>query len=58
MNSRRRWQYAYQLGCDSVDGTCLTYAPDTNLARLRQWIASTTPHQHCRDPGHKDVQAA
>jgi hypothetical protein len=27
------------MGCDSVDGTFLTYAPDTNLERLRGWMA-------------------
>lgn len=39
VNSQRRWSYADHLGCDSVDGTYLTYGPDTNLARLAQWIA-------------------
>lgn len=43
VNSQKRWNYAHSLGCTSVDGTCLTFAPDLNLVRVRRWIASTTP---------------
>lgn len=37
VNSFRRVQYAYDFGCDTADGTFLTYAPDHNLGRLRNW---------------------
>lgn len=37
VNSARRWNHAQRIGCGSVDGTCLTYAPDANLARIRRW---------------------
>lgn len=37
VNSGKRHSYATLVGCDSVDGTFLTYGPDVNLARLRAW---------------------
>lgn len=37
VNSGKRHGYATLVGCDSVDGTFLTYGPDINLARLRSW---------------------
>lgn len=43
VNSARRFSYAHTLGCQSADGTYLTYAPDTNLQRLRRWIHSAEP---------------
>jgi hypothetical protein len=46
VNSRRRLGLAAWIGCHSVDGTFLTYAPDLNLARLLGWIhdLEQTPH--------------
>lgn len=41
VNSARRWFLAAERGVDSVDGTFLTYAPDTNLTRLRAWHTAT-----------------
>lgn len=38
VNSLRRFRYAEAIGCDSVDGTFLKFAPDTNLPRLQKWI--------------------
>jgi hypothetical protein len=38
VNSERRFAYARAIGCDSVDGTFLTFGPDTNLPRLRTWL--------------------
>lgn len=38
VNSRRRVQYAAAIGCDSVDGTFLAFAPDGNLRRLLPWL--------------------
>jgi len=42
VNSARRWNYAHALGCSSVDGTFLAYAPDTNLRRMLRWSESST----------------
>jgi hypothetical protein len=38
VNSLRRLRYADAIGCDSADGTYLTYAPDANLPRLLGWL--------------------
>jgi len=40
VNSRRRFDAARQMGCDSVDGTFLTFGPDVNLPRLLRWVTS------------------
>ena len=37
VNSERRWRYADAIGCDSVDGTYLTFGPDANLPKLLAW---------------------
>jgi hypothetical protein len=34
VNSVRRLQIASEWGCDSVDGTMLAFAPDTNAHKL------------------------
>lgn len=38
VNSLRRFRTARTLGCDSVDGTHLTFAPDLELPKLLRWI--------------------
>ena len=38
VNSLKRLRYADAIGCDSADGTYLTYAPDANLPRLLGWL--------------------
>ena len=38
VNSLKRLRYADAIGCDSADGTYLTYAPDSNLPRLLGWL--------------------
>jgi len=38
VNSLRRLRYAEAIGCDSADGTFLTFAPDANFVRLMRWI--------------------
>lgn len=45
VNSKKRFDTARAMGCDSVDGTFLTFGPDTNLPRLLSWINDqhTTP---------------
>lgn len=37
VNSERRYEYARAIGCDSVDGTYLTFGPDVNLPKLLAW---------------------
>lgn len=37
VNSGARWRYANHIGCDSADGTYLTFGPDANLPRLLHW---------------------
>lgn len=37
VNSEKRYRYAHEIGCDSVDGTYLTFGPDTNLPKLLSW---------------------
>ena len=37
VNSERRYRYALSIGCDSADGTYLTFGPDTNLPKLLAW---------------------
>ena len=37
VNSRQRMAIAEWFGCDSVDGTYLTFGPDRNLPRLLSW---------------------
>jgi hypothetical protein len=39
VNSRRRLRLAAAWDLDSVDGTCLAYAPQANSARLGDWLA-------------------
>lgn len=38
VNSERRLRYAQAIGCDSADGTHLTFAPDVNLPRVLMWL--------------------
>lgn len=40
VNSKRRLDTARMMGCDSVDGTYLTFGPDVNLPRLLGWLRS------------------
>lgn len=38
VNSYKRLSYADAVGCDSADGTFLTFGPDVNLGRLSRWL--------------------
>ncbi|MDG4795074.1 hypothetical protein [Micromonospora sp. WMMD1082] len=38
VNSLRRLRHAAAIGCNSVDGTYLIYAPHHNLPRLLSWL--------------------
>lgn len=42
VNSQRRLTAARSMGCDSVDGTYLTFGPDVNLPRLLAWLDDAT----------------
>lgn len=37
VNSARRLQYATWIGCDSADGTFLTFGPDVNLPKMLRY---------------------
>lgn len=37
VNSEKRYRYAAQIGCDTADGTYLTFGPDVNLPNLLSW---------------------
>jgi hypothetical protein len=37
VNSEKRYRYAHSIGCDSADGTYLTFGPDVNLPKLLTW---------------------
>ena len=45
VNSRRRTLYAASIGCDSVDGTALTYRPDEYLPAVRSWAREARTQQ-------------
>ena len=38
VNSFQRMRLAAAIGCDSVDGTMLAFAPDENKAKLDNWL--------------------
>lgn len=38
VNSKKRFDTARTMRCDSVDGTYLTFGPDANLPRLLSWV--------------------
>jgi hypothetical protein len=41
VNSEKRYRYAEAIGCDSVDGTYLTFAPDLNLPAVQAWTRTS-----------------
>lgn len=38
VNSKKRWKLAESWGCDSADGTFLTFGPSVNLPKLLRWF--------------------
>lgn len=38
VNSAQRLRYADGIGCDSVDGTFITFGPDQNLPKVLGWL--------------------
>lgn len=45
VNSKRRHDYARHIGCDSVDGTFLTYGPEKNIGLLLEWTSALATQQ-------------
>jgi hypothetical protein len=43
VNTRRRLKYAFELGCDSVDGSGTSRFPDEMLSRFDRWMAELSP---------------
>lgn len=41
VNSERRYRYALAIGCDSADGTYLTFGPEVNLPSVLSWLRVT-----------------
>lgn len=41
VNSNKRYKYAAAIGCDSADGTYLTFGPDVNLPKLLGWVTQS-----------------
>lgn len=39
VNSQSRYRLAKAMGCDSADGTYLTFGPDKNLPKLLKWVS-------------------
>lgn len=42
VNSLRRLRYAQAIGCDSADGTYLSFGPAENLPKLLGWVRDVT----------------
>lgn len=40
VNSLKRLDYAHLIGCDSTDGTFITFAPDANLPKMLRWLTA------------------
>jgi hypothetical protein len=38
VNSEKRMRYAHAIGCDSADGTYITFGPDVNLPNVLAWL--------------------
>lgn len=45
VNSERRLRYAAHIGCDSADGTFLSFGPDVNLPRVLAWLRGVNDQQ-------------
>lgn len=43
VNSRKRTLYAKAIGCDSIDGTGTSIAPDTNIPLALGWVREAAP---------------
>ena len=45
VNSAQRLRYAAGIGCDSADGTYITFGPDENLPKVLGWLRQTNHPQ-------------
>ena len=43
VNSAKRLRYAHEIGCDSADGTFISFAPTENLGRMLAWLDKLHP---------------
>lgn len=43
VNSAKRLRYAHEIGCDSADGTFMSFAPTENLQRMLVWLDKLHP---------------
>ena len=50
-NSLTAVQAAYDIGCNSVDGTFIKYAPDQNWKRVQRWFDQLCHHDEVRHWG-------
>lgn len=48
VNSLRRFRYAEAIGCDSADGTYLTFGPEENLPKLLSWVDIVSSQEKLR----------
>ncbi|MEV1167429.1 hypothetical protein [Nonomuraea sp. NPDC049784] len=55
VNSRKRYRYAAAIGCDSVDGTYLTNAPDKLLSDVLGWRADVEQQEPVDLPQVADI---
>ena len=46
VNTLRRLRHAQRIGCHSVDGTCLTVAPDLVLPDLLHFLRTVDNERH------------
>lgn len=42
VNSEKRLRYATHIGCDSADGTYISFGPDVNYPRVEAWLRGVT----------------
>jgi EAL domain-containing protein (putative c-di-GMP-specific phosphodiesterase class I) len=41
VNTARRLNYCKMVGADTVDGTCIAFGKDINMAKLNRWMPRT-----------------
>jgi len=51
VNTARRLNYCNLVGADTVDGTCIAFGFDTNLARLNRWMPQTIAQRTIYESG-------
>jgi hypothetical protein len=56
VNSERRLRIAAEFGCDSCDGTYLTWGPDTNLPKILRFLARVDAQPSLLSPSSCGVE--